>query len=313
MDVRVGFVGVGKWAKKMAPGIIQAGGEIVGHVRQGTEPAGGMGKLFPDWLRLLTQVDALVVTGPPLITNQITRACIESGNPVLATKPILLHQIPQLKAPCSVDTARLWSRCFNKLLERCTASGPLSLSFNFFAPGPDRTASGMDVNGIFDYGPHVFALLNELYDTSFKRGFPFLSISEAHCKNGFIYITGGLGKVPVTLRFGCRAAFGRRQLLVETIDGHELAYEEGPEVAEYLVDGILIDTESRGDCIALMCEDFLARVRRWLTDPTGERWESRSLALAAAGTDSLLEVARYTNTLIGQMQPAFTVWGGPCV
>lgn len=154
MTLRLGFVGVGRWARKLADAFRACGAEIICHDRQ-TKPEGvhpadrpsldGFGFWMP-WASQLQSpaVDAMIVVAPPEATTAVALACAKAGKPVMATKPLFDHP-KSIRAPFYVDFWRLWARAHKV---------PTKLEYRLSGRGPFR-----GFPGVFDYGPHVMAAL----------------------------------------------------------------------------------------------------------------------------------------------------------
>lgn len=165
MTLRLGFVGVGKWARKLAESFRACGAEIVAHDRkQGRrpgyggidvllsdpEPAPGFGRHKP-WRDQLTDksIDAIVAVAPPEVTTEVAMACAAAGKAVMATKPLFDHP-ERITAPFYVDFWRLWSAAHR----RAKSGYPRANKYDLYGCGPFR-----DFPGVYDYGPHVVAAL----------------------------------------------------------------------------------------------------------------------------------------------------------
>ncbi len=157
--MRLGFVGVGKWAQKLAAAFRACGAEIVCHDRQApvlakvdgmvVERIDGFGYRVP-WREQLgyMNLDAIIAVAPPEITTEVALACAAAGKAVMATKPLLDHP-ETIRAPFYVDFWRLWSGAHQD---------PRALSIELSGPGPYR-----GFPGAFDYGPHVLAAVLDKY------------------------------------------------------------------------------------------------------------------------------------------------------
>lgn len=156
--MRLGFVGVGRWAQKLATAFRACGAEIVCHVRSRECACNGMGscphchapgfgtKMKGGWRALLERpdLDAIIAVAPPEVTTEVALACAAAGKPVMATKPLFDHPA-SIRAPFYVDFWRLWSEAQRE---------PETNHFSLYGPGPVR-----DFPGGFDYGPHVMAAM----------------------------------------------------------------------------------------------------------------------------------------------------------
>lgn len=165
MTLRLGFVGVGRWARKLAAAFRACGAEIICHDRQ-TKPEGvhpadrpsldGFGFWMP-WASQLQSpaVDAMIVVAPPEATTAVALACAEAGKPVMATKPLFDHP-KNIRAPFYVDFWRLWSKAYDSI--RRLPPHVRGESVWLSGPGPERGFPG----GL-DYGPHVMAAIFDAF------------------------------------------------------------------------------------------------------------------------------------------------------
>lgn len=207
--MRLGFVGVGKWAQRLADSFGKVGGETVAHDRK-TVPEhaahhpelffvgcpGCCVRKFPTppfgvyrpWREQVDDksIDAIIAVATPEVTTEVALACAAAGKPVMATKPLFDHP-EQIRAPFYVDFWRLWSRGWQHM------KGPphphhSSWSFRMLGNGPIR-----EFPGLFDYGPHLMAFLGDLYGirSNGGRGFEIKYAHEAACDQGELFSFGG--------------------------------------------------------------------------------------------------------------------------
>ena len=188
MTLRLGFVGCGKWSRKLAESFRACGAEIVAFDRasrvtparfhpewragtpgtpphgppgllpgEGVPPADGFGTFMP-WRDQLADksIDAIVAVAPPEITTEVAMACAAAGKAVMATKPLFDHP-ERITAPFYVDFWRLYSRGW-KLFNGPPHPGHGSTSFELHGSGPFR-----EFPGGLDYGPHVMAWILSRY------------------------------------------------------------------------------------------------------------------------------------------------------
>jgi hypothetical protein len=156
MTLRLGFVGVGRWARKLAESFRACGAEIRFHTRSPSSIAGeaeGFGSFVGDgdwqWMLDRKDVDAIVAVAPPEVTTQVALAAAEAGKAVMVTKPLYDHPAT-IRAPFYVDFWRLWSRAQWKV--KANPSLYLRRGVTLVGCGPIRAFPGA-----FDYGPHVIA------------------------------------------------------------------------------------------------------------------------------------------------------------
>lgn len=166
--VRLAVIGCGTWGWRYIPSALEAGNAIVTHVA-------GLGNLqihsespleivdSREWRRLLdAPVDAFVVATPPESHEDIVRALLEAGRPVMVEKPVALNlgaairmMIAAKKAgvPYLVNHQHLFAPAYEELLERVAGWGYVASSSSGGALGPRR-----DYSALWDYGPHDVAM-----------------------------------------------------------------------------------------------------------------------------------------------------------
>ena len=153
---RLGFIGVGKHAQKLAAVFRELGCDIVTHVRASSEPAPGFGE--HDRLDL---AERLVVCCPPkqaLAYAQTVRMPMLVSKPLLATEPTGLEHV-------SVDLWRLWSPAWRAMKQAVAGRQIDSLRVVFTGNGPFRETH----NGALDYGPHALAFVHDLLPDAVLR------------------------------------------------------------------------------------------------------------------------------------------------
>jgi len=191
--MKIGFVGVGRWAQKLATAFRECGAEIVAYDRK-LRPDGfcnfckgkmrtyigaecpachkssvAMGRTdfgeFKTWEAQLLDpsIDAIIAVATPEVTTEVALACAAAGKPVMATKPLFDHP-ETIRAPFYADFWRLWSLdyqaardVFRRAVMRDDQDDSRRFSINLFGSGPFR-----DFPGAFDYGPHVVAMFMDL-------------------------------------------------------------------------------------------------------------------------------------------------------
>lgn len=156
MAIKLGFVGVGKHAQKLAAVFRELGCDIVAHTRASREPASGFGEL--DRLDL---ADRLIVCCPPkqaLAWAQTVRKPMLVSKPLLATDPDGLEHV-------SVDLWRLWSPAWVAFRQACAGRPIQAMRVVFTGNGPFRETH----NGALDYGPHAMAFVHDLLPEAVLR------------------------------------------------------------------------------------------------------------------------------------------------
>ena len=168
---RLGFVGVGKHAQRMAAAFRECGAEIVAYDR-GTDDRClhadfGFGRR-EKWqtMPLRRDIDAIVCCAPPDVAAQVTRACVVAGKRCCATKPLLVdfddHELQWVAdtddSMLYVDLWRLYSPAWLALKADLKGREIRSVHVDFYGNGPVRTTH----SGLLDYGPHALAFVLDL-------------------------------------------------------------------------------------------------------------------------------------------------------
>lgn len=251
--MRLGFVGCGRWASRLAESFRACGTEIVAHDRSRPPEldyardsilAPGFGQRIA-WRDQLADksIDAIIAVAPPEITTEVALACAAAGKPVLATKPLLKHP-DMLRGPLWVDLWRLFSRSHAEAKRYFRETEKAQLDIDFYGSGPIRSFPGA-----LDYGPHVLAAMLDIE--------PELRIGKADCakcESGelfriFAYCPGGK---TITANFGNGATESRRQV------------RAGKTI--YLENGSTIGDEDRGEVMRRFCRAFMNDVAEGFVD-----------------------------------------------
>lgn len=213
-SLRLAYVGVGRWARKLNGAFTGLGHRAVAHVRKtasmpfsatGAVPRlDGFGIHYGDWRPLIEDksVDALVLCATPEVVTEAALACAAAGKPCLATKPLMLETPPAISAPLYVDFWRLWSEGWQRFREEY-AVGTYPLAIDFFGGGPVRTFPGS-----LDYGPHVVAFLHEMCIREWRAA-AFLPAQQGE----LLLATGEHEGRYWSARFGNGATSGERKLV----------------------------------------------------------------------------------------------------
>ena len=267
MTLRLGFVGTGKWGRKLAESFRACGAEILAYDRKWFMPADATGKTrddppgfgsFMPWRDQLTDksIDAIVAVAPPEITTQVAMACAAAGKAVMATKPLFDHP-ERITAPFYVDFWRLWSGAH----QDAKGSGKC-VSIVLKGSGPVRSFPGM-----LDYGPHVAAAA---LDIAAGRSVRLVDSNRMQSETGEVdagqWIIGGeltRGGTLVDGEFGNGAAEGVRSVSVhreydgKRIDGAVDTTHETPTH---------IGRQSKDEILQVFCRSFLSDVSEGFVD-----------------------------------------------
>lgn len=254
MTLRLGFIGVGRWGRKLADAFRACGAEIVAHDRRTMTVSGshngmpvitgldGFGEYKP-WRDQLADnyIDAIVAVAPPDVTTSVALACAETGKPVLAAKPLWKHP-ETIRAPFYVDFWRLWSKAQASAHQaRGTLVSARLFNVSLAGSGPDRAFPG-----IFDYGPHVAAALLDLCPDATVTG--ARRVVSAESGRELYRFTTRIFGTTVESEIGNGATVSKR-----CIWGHE-------ETATHIGD------EPKDEILRNFCRSFLADVSEGFAD-----------------------------------------------
>ncbi len=168
--MKLGFVGVGKHATKMAAAFRECGAEVVAFDKERLDiPAFGdfsTLRAMP-WREQIASpnIGALIICAPPEVTTEVALACAKSGKRCVATKPLMWTTAPEvcpelltvLDAYTFVDLWRLYSPAWLALKAELRGKQIQSVHVDFYGNGPVRGFSGL-----LDYGPHALAFVADL-------------------------------------------------------------------------------------------------------------------------------------------------------
>lgn len=309
MTLRLGFVGVGKWASKLAEAFRACGAEGVAYDRrsgrratrcpygcdEGWEnaPGGdvsnvrcpqgcdagweysdpdGFGGFMP-WRDQLADksIDAIIAVAPPEITTQVAMACAEAGKACMATKPLFDHP-ERVRAPFYVDFWRLWSADYQ------AASSEFRNAIMRHDQDDERRfsinlcGSGpvREFPGAFDYGPHVVAMFMDLI------GSGGMAIAECrnvtYAKDGETFDVEWIGHGD---RLSFRGMFGNGSLMALRSFGHP--------ARQIYEDGLRIGSEEKPAVLQRFCQSFLNDVSEGYVD-------TRLLELSRRGMEELRKI-----------------------
>lgn len=173
--MRLGFCGVGRWASKIADQFRACGSEIVAYDRKNpvhvkSPYAGDERRLVPElpgfgkyqpWRDQLEdpRIDAIIAMADPETTTAVALACAAAGKPCMATKPLMLTDMPTIRNVFYVDFWRLWGDRWASARNQLREFAPRrSIALNFYGTGPVRSFPGS-----LDYGPHAMAFLLDAF------------------------------------------------------------------------------------------------------------------------------------------------------
>lgn len=206
--IRVGLVGVGRWGKTLGHAFMRCGADVVAYDRRTDDLAEGFGRRQP-WRTMLPEsikeilevdrsggdplprkteelVDVIVSAADPSTTAEVAEAALDSWTPAFITKPLLkdprtasndgFNIFDGQAAPYMVDFWRLWSPSWRMLKTSIENEPPEKVVINLYGDGPVRSYSGAH-----DYGPHVFAFLQNLFQEWRVETYQVSTASDARC------------------------------------------------------------------------------------------------------------------------------------
>ncbi len=279
--MKLGFVGVGRWAQKLASAFRACGAEIVAYDRKrgverwsnefmgqphlnnvpGMEHGLNMGPDLDGFGRYLSwreqladpSIDAIVAVAPPEVTTEVALACAAAGKAVCATKPLFDHP-DTIRAPFYVDFWRLYSDFHRVWVEHREEYATADIKLE--GHGPYR-----DFPGALDYGPHVIA---QLFD-AWRCYTPVLAkASKTELDGGELfwaeYHLGVVGEnsQKAWVQFGNGSDFPRRCV--------SLSYGSHGERLSLNEDGLLIGSEEKSAVLQRFCQSFLNDISEGFVD-----------------------------------------------
>ncbi len=238
MTIRIGYVGVGKWALQLES-VFRQHALTRGFCRKSqtdkiTDYQGlgeysaieNFGPRFETYQGLASCSDLVVVAADPKTTTEVALYCAENCIPCVATKPLLEH--PQLiGAPFFVDFWRLYSAPF--AVFRSQVIGPVSCEIDFVGNGPFRET----IDGLDDWGPHAFSFANSLLGARVET----LAGARARnvpCEKGVIFeLRAKVGDIDLTVRTGNGAPAPMKQIRVRDWYSNHIFFETSEGVIDY--------------------------------------------------------------------------------
>jgi predicted dehydrogenase len=265
--MRLGFVGVGKWAQKLASAFRECGAEIVAHDRKTRDrcyshgsplcddgvwhrPDGDAGCVqgcdggyrwttgfgrYAGWQEQLADksIDAIIAVATPEVTTEVALACAAAGKPVMATKPLFDHP-ETIHAPFYVDFWRLWSEAHSRTKEAVLADPGIRCEIDLYGNGPFRSFPGA-----FDYGPHVIAAMLDIWPQC-EIGL----VKASKLEHGDLFTAEArYGGRRIVGRFGNGAAESARRVVI----GERVIEEEGSRIG----------AEEKVAVLRRFCQSFL--------------------------------------------------------
>jgi predicted dehydrogenase len=178
--IRLGLIGAGPWGRKVIATIRRLDGmELVRVASSNPETAGLVGSgctVVPDWRDLVAaDLDGVIVTTPPALHAEMTKAAVATGKAVFVEKPLtqnpveargLLAFAEEKQGFVLVDHIHLFSPAYRQLKTALAAQGAIK---GIRSIGANKGPFRKDASPLWDYGPHDLSmcldLLGEMPDT----------------------------------------------------------------------------------------------------------------------------------------------------
>lgn len=148
---RLGFVGIGKHARKMRDFMVREGAEVVAYDRESSDGQICWGERM-SWQRMLSSpdIDAVVCCATPDMSLAVAELAAQTGKKVCVSKPL---RWPHAERPPNiwVDLWRLYAPSW--LARKAEAAAAERLEISACGYGPWRSTH----SGLEDYGPHALA------------------------------------------------------------------------------------------------------------------------------------------------------------
>lgn len=269
--MRLGFVGVGKHAQRMAAAFRHCGAEIVAFDRQtrmgptagpmvassmmvpGVE---GFGSFMPWQDMVQSELDAIVCCAPPEVNRLVaesagcTRLCM--------SKPFLEPADWGTSGPKYdyVDLWRLYSPAWLALKAELRTRKVTDIAVNFCGNGPVRKTH----SGLLDYGPHALAFL---LDLGIDAPLEWKCIEEDTFKGARqCWRATGTGDVATIVYTGnslCGAvpASTAMQVFIETRDGGQYLWHERDSMHTFEAGGAILMQHWRDLALHGFCRAFM--------------------------------------------------------
>lgn len=268
---RLGFVGVGRWAQKLATAFRECGAEIVAYDRGGDGEAPGFGARTTVQAMVHGDVcDAVIACAPPDVTTEVALECARAGKRCVATKPLLWTEWPDIfdrshsAAPLNLDTGlretgllyvdlwRLYSPAWLALKEEVAGKLIEHIDVSFCGNGPFRS-----FNGVLDYGPHALAFVYDLLGTTEltvgRIEFDMADLIDVDMTCAGVPVRATIGNAArepqrsVTVISG-----GRKHVFTEPSDAHIASVENVCHI-----DGETVVGSSKAHALRRFCRAFL--------------------------------------------------------
>lgn len=228
--MRLGFVGVGRHAQRMAAAFRECGAEIVAFDRLGEGTAEGFGvRKSTERMLRSANVDAIVCCATPEVNQAIATACEPYQKPCCISKPFplveRLWQAEHMSHPLYVDLWRLYSPAWLALKATVNGRKITDIAINFCGSGPVRASH----SGLLDYGPHALAFL---LDLGIAGSLEWKLTSRAPNAVGDLWRAMGTGDVSAIIYTGNRVDSvnipppNAMEVFVETDDGGQYRWRE---------------------------------------------------------------------------------------
>lgn len=213
--MRLGFVGVGRHAQKMAAAFRECGAEIVAYCRKSLEPAEGFGpRKNIEWVLDFHNCDAIVCCAPPDVGTGLAIDAEIYQQDLCISKPFpmveRMWQAEHMSHQLVIDLWRLYSPAWQALKADLQGKIIKSIHVGFYGNGPVRKTH----SGLLDYGPHALAFA---LDIGLSPELTWINPGEGRWE---------ASSGPVIIQTGNGFDVPRSRVRVELSDGAVLTWEE---------------------------------------------------------------------------------------
>lgn len=171
--IRLGLIGAGPWGQKVIATIRRLDGMELACVASSnpeTAALAGPGcKVVADWRDLVAaDLDGVVVTTPPALHAEMTRAAVAADKPVFVEKPLtqdpaeagnLLAFVEERQGFVLVDHIHLFSPAYRQLKATLAAEGAIK---SIRSIGANKGPFRKETSPLWDYGPHDLSMCLDL-------------------------------------------------------------------------------------------------------------------------------------------------------
>ena len=169
--IRLGLIGAGPWGRKVIATIRRLDGmDLTCVASSNPETAALAGcRVVTDWFDLVAaDLDGVVITTPPALHAEMTKAAVAAGKAVFVEKPLtqdpaeardLLAFVEQRRGFVLVDHIHLFSPAYRQLKTALAAQGAIK---SIRSIGANKGPFRKDTSPLWDYGPHDLSMCLDL-------------------------------------------------------------------------------------------------------------------------------------------------------